>query len=122
MTSRNDGQMMELILSVARNDARIRAAIQDGSRSNPSVRKDIFQDFDVIYIVKSLRPFTKDHRWVDVFGKRMIMQMPEDMELYPPVIKILPNQICKEIFQVNFRKLLSIRCITTTIASKMGRK
>jgi len=84
MTSRNDQQMMELIIAVAQRDARIRAVIQDGSRSNPAVAKDIFQDFDIIYVVKSLRPFTKDHRWVDVFGERMIMQMPEDMELYPP--------------------------------------
>lgn len=84
MTSRNDGQMMELILTVARNNPWIRAVIQDGSRSNPSVSGDIFQDFDIIYIVKNLRPFTKDHRWVDVFGERMIMQMPEAMELYPP--------------------------------------
>lgn len=75
---------MELILHVARSNARIRAVIQDGSRSNPSVSGDIFQDFDIIYIVKSVRPFTRDHRWVDVFGERMIMQMPEDMELYPP--------------------------------------
>lgn len=75
---------MELILHVARSNARIRAVIQDGSRSNPSVSGDIFQDFDIIYIVKSIRPFTRDHRWVDVFGERMIMQMPEDMELYPP--------------------------------------
>lgn len=84
MTSRNDQQMMELIIAVAQRDARIRAVIQDGSRSNPAVAKDIFQDFDIIYVVKSLRPFTKDHSWVDVFGERMIMQMPEDMELYPP--------------------------------------
>lgn len=84
MTSRNDRQMMELIIAVAQRDARIRAVIQDGSRSNPAVAKDIFQDFDIIYVVKSLRPFAKDHSWVDVFGERMIMQMPEDMELYPP--------------------------------------
>lgn len=76
--------MMELILGVAQNDTRIRAVIQDGSRSNPSVSKDIFQDFDIIYIVKSLHPFKKDPTWIDVFGERMIMQLPEDMELYPP--------------------------------------
>ena len=84
MISRSDQQMMELILAVAQGDTQIRAVIQDGSRSNPSVPKDIFQDFDIIYIVKSLDSFKKDPRWIDVFGERMIMQMPEDMELYPP--------------------------------------
>ena len=76
--------MMELILGVAEKDTQIRAVIQDGSRSNPAVSKDIFQDFDIIYIVKSLLPFKENPGWIDVFGERMIMQMPEDMELYPP--------------------------------------
>lgn len=75
---------MELILGVAEKNAQIRAVIQDGSRSNPAVSRDIFQDFDIIYIVKSLLPFKENPGWIDVFGERMIMQMPEDMELYPP--------------------------------------
>ncbi len=84
MISRNDQQMMELILGVAEKDTQIRAVIQDGSRSNPALPKDIFQDFDIIYIVRSLLPFKENPGWIDVFGERMIMQMPEDMELYPP--------------------------------------
>ena len=75
---------MDLILGVAQKNTQIRAVIQDGSRSNPAVSKDIFQDFDIIYIVKSLLPFKENPGWIDVFGERMIMQMPEDMELYPP--------------------------------------
>ncbi|WP_353718887.1 aminoglycoside 6-adenylyltransferase [Dyadobacter sp. 676] len=84
MTSRSTFRMMELILEVARNDSRILAVLQDGSRSNPNIVPDIFQDFDIIYVVEDLAPFLRDHSWTDVFGERMIMQMPEDMELYPP--------------------------------------
>ncbi|MHA4741465.1 aminoglycoside 6-adenylyltransferase [Dyadobacter sp. MSC1_007] len=84
MKSRNALQMIELILDVARSDARILAVLQDGSRSNPNVVADIFQDFDIIYVVKDLSPFLEDHDWIDVFGERIITQMPEDMELYPP--------------------------------------
>lgn len=76
--------MMDLILGIARKDNRILAVLQDGSRSNPNVPLDIFQDFDIIYLVEDLEPFLLDHRWVDAFGERMIMQLPEDMELYPP--------------------------------------
>lgn len=75
--------MMELILEVA-TDPRILAVLQDGSRSNPNVTPDIFQDFDIIYVVAELSSFLKDHSWIDVFGERMIMQLPEAMELYPP--------------------------------------
>lgn len=84
MVSRSEKEMMALILDVAAKDARILAVLQDGSRSNPNVRKDIFQDYDIIYVVDSLEPFLEDHSWIDVFGERMILQMPEDMELYPP--------------------------------------
>ncbi|MCF0049001.1 aminoglycoside 6-adenylyltransferase [Dyadobacter sp. LJ53] len=84
MTSRSTLQMMDLILGIARKDSRVLAVLQDGSRSNPNVTADIFQDFDIIYIVEDLEPYLRDHSWVDVFGERMIMQLPEDMELYPP--------------------------------------
>ncbi|MGJ7033696.1 aminoglycoside 6-adenylyltransferase [Niabella hirudinis] len=75
--------MMELIMEVAK-DPRIRAVLQDGSRSNPDVTPDIFQDFDIIYVVEELAPFLNDHSWVDVFGEQLILQLPEAMELYPP--------------------------------------
>ncbi|NML40837.1 aminoglycoside 6-adenylyltransferase [Chitinophaga sp. G-6-1-13] len=84
MTSRSETEMMDLILGVAAKDPRILAVLQDGSRSNPNVTPDIFQDFDIIYVVEDLTPFLQDHSWVDVFGETMILQMPEDMELYPP--------------------------------------
>ncbi|WP_090391843.1 aminoglycoside 6-adenylyltransferase [Niabella drilacis] len=83
MISRSEAEMMELILEVAK-DPRIQAVLQDGSRSNPGVRPDIFQDFDIIYVVNELSSFLKDHNWVQVFGEQMILQLPEAMELYPP--------------------------------------
>ena len=84
MVSRSETQMRELIMDVAAKDQRILAVLQNGSRSNSNVTKDIFQDYDIIYVVKRLEPFLKDHDWIDVFGERMILQMPEEMELYPP--------------------------------------
>jgi len=85
MHSRSEVEMMDIILRVAENDPRVLAVLQDGSRSNPNVARDIFQDYDIIYVVQALDPFLKDHSWVEVFGEQMILQLPEDMELYPPV-------------------------------------
>ncbi|MGO4291761.1 aminoglycoside 6-adenylyltransferase [Chitinophaga sp. RAB17] len=84
MVSRSETEMMQLILEVAEREPLVLAVLQDGSRSNPNVTKDIFQDYDIIFVVENLDPFLQDHSWVDVFGERMILQMPEDMELYPP--------------------------------------
>lgn len=81
---RSEKEMLELILSTAKNDKRIRAVIMNGSRTNPNVKKDIFQDFDIIYIVEDIASFTSNHRWVELFGERIMMQMPEDKEVPPP--------------------------------------
>jgi len=84
MLSRNEQQMMQLIMEVATQDPRIRAVMLNGSRANPNVEKDIFQDYDIVYAVTDMDAYIQDPGWIDVFGERMILQQPEDMELYPP--------------------------------------
>jgi len=68
---------------VAEADERIRAVLLVGSRANPAVPKDIYQDYDIIYFVDDITPFYNNHAWVvERFGKPLIMQMPETMR-YP---------------------------------------
>jgi aminoglycoside 6-adenylyltransferase len=76
--------MMDLILSVARSDDRVRAVILNGSRANPNAKKDPFQDYDIVYLVTDIRSFKQDPDWIDVFGERMILQLPDDMGSPPP--------------------------------------
>lgn len=76
--------MLELIVSTAREDDRIRAVILNGSRANPNAPRDIFQDFDVVYIVTDVTPFKHNHDWIKRFGQLIILQMPEDMQDPPP--------------------------------------
>lgn len=80
---RSEKEMMDLIMNTAKEDERIRAVIMNGSRTNPNVKKDFFQDYDIVYIVTDVQSFTSDHSWVNRFGEIMIMQMPEDMVLLP---------------------------------------
>jgi aminoglycoside 6-adenylyltransferase len=81
VTVRTESEMLELILSKAKNDERIRAVIMNGSRANPNTKKDLFQDYDIVYLVNGMDTFTSDHTWVDYFGERVMMQMPEDKVL-----------------------------------------
>ncbi|HHX72106.1 MAG TPA: aminoglycoside 6-adenylyltransferase [Clostridiales bacterium] len=77
---RNEQEMMDLILGVAKADERIRAVILVGSRANPAVPKDIYQDYDITYFVEDIMPFYNNPAWVEeCFGKPLIMQMPETM-------------------------------------------
>ena len=72
--------MLELILGVARADERIRAVCQNGSRTNPHARKDLFCDYDIVYIVRETRPFYTDPHWIDRFGQRLYLQRPEEID------------------------------------------
>ncbi len=76
---RSEQEVITLILNIANADDRIRAVLLNGSRANPKAVKDIFQDFDIVYIVKEIDVFLRDHSWIDVFGERMILQLPDEM-------------------------------------------
>ena len=73
---RNEREMFDLILHVAKGDERVRGAWLNGSRANPNVPKDRWQDYDIVYLVKAMDSFLADHSWIDVFGERLMLQMP----------------------------------------------
>ena len=77
---RNENDMLKLIINVAANDDRVRAVILNGSRVNPKAPKDIFQDYDILYLVKDMDSFINNNHWIDIFGERIMMQMPEKMQ------------------------------------------
>ncbi len=77
---RDEREMLELIVGVARKDDRIRAVYMNGSRTNRKIGKDIFQDYDIVYVVRENRPFYEDTGWIDVFGKRLYMQRPDEVD------------------------------------------
>lgn len=81
---RSEQEMLDLIVNTARCDERIRVVIMNGSRANPNAPRDRFQDFDIVYFVTDVTPFRYNFEWIDRFGERMIMQMPEDMQDPPP--------------------------------------
>src|SRR5690349_14459949 len=81
---RTEQQMFDLILETARCDERIRAVIMNGSRANSNAPRDTFQDFDIVYVVTDVEPFTRNLEWIQRFGEMMILQMPEDMQDPPP--------------------------------------
>jgi aminoglycoside 6-adenylyltransferase len=81
---RTETEMLDLILNTARADERIRAVILNGSRANPIAHRDPFQDFDIVYVVTDMASFKSKPDWIDCFGERMILQLPDDMPDPPP--------------------------------------
>lgn len=81
---RTEQEMFDLILNFARQDERIRVVTMNGSRANPNIQPDKYQDFDIVYVVTEMESFLADDGWLDIFGKRIIMQKPDTMQLIPP--------------------------------------
>lgn len=77
---RSEKEMFDLILGVAKMDHRVRAVYMNGSRANPNVKKDIFQDYDIVYVVTETASFIKKEGWISIFGEPIIIQEPDKLD------------------------------------------
>lgn len=80
---RSEQEIMDLILEIAQKDDKIKAVYMNGSRTNPNVPKDIFQDYDIVYVVTDTKPYIEDKGWPDRFGEVWFMQYPDEGPYYP---------------------------------------
>lgn len=80
---RTEKEMMDLIINTAKQDERIRAVIMNGSRVSDTLNKDCFQDYDIVYFVNDFQYFVNNHSWIDVFGERIILEMPAYKDIEP---------------------------------------
>ena len=70
---KTETEMFDVILQTAKVQ-QVDAVAMSGSRTNPKAPKDVFQDYDVVYIVENLDGLIADLSWLDQFGKRIIEQ------------------------------------------------
>ena len=112
---RTEKEMYELILQTAINDDRIIAVTIGGSRVNKNVSKDIFQDYDICYVVNELEPFISDDNWFHRFGEILIMGKPPGKEGYCLCLMQFTdgNRIDLSIYP----KELSYRCIKSSLST-----
>ena len=75
---RTEKEMFDLILQIAKEDEGILGVYMNGSRTNVNVPKDIFQDYDVVYVVKDTKSYIENKSWIDNFGERLYMQYPDE--------------------------------------------
>lgn len=80
---RNEKEMYDMLLKIAQDDACIKAVYMNGSRTNKNVPKDIFQDYDVVYVVNETKPFIDDKEWINKFGDIWYMQYPDEHPDFP---------------------------------------
>ena len=82
---RSTEEMMEQILRVAAGEENVRAVWMSGSRANPDAPADPWQDYDIVFQVRDVKPYWDNDAWIEErFGKPALMQKPESMSLIPP--------------------------------------
>ena len=81
---RTEKEIYDLVLNFAFQDERIRIVTLEGSRTNVNIPNDYLHDYDFTFFVIVMGEFLKSDDWLSVFGNRIMMQKPEDMELFPP--------------------------------------
>ncbi len=81
---RNTEEMMSLFEAFALREERVRAMTLEGSRVNPGIKPDIYQDYDITFLVTDVESFRESDDWLSVFGECIFMQKPEAMSLFEP--------------------------------------
>jgi len=76
---RSPEEIKKLIIDFARSDERIRAVLLNGSRANSKISPDEYQDYDIVYVVDNIESFISDKGWTNVFGDKLIWQLPDEM-------------------------------------------
>lgn len=77
---RSEQEVFDLIKNIANNDERIRAVYMNGSRTNQNVPKDVFQDYDIVFVVTEISSFIKNANWINKFGDLLMVQEPDKLD------------------------------------------
>lgn len=80
---RSETDMYHLFMKIADADDRILAVYMNGSRTNVNAPKDIFQDYDIVFVVSETQSFIEDKDWIHRFGRILYMQYPDEHPNYP---------------------------------------
>lgn len=76
---RTEQEMFDLILQYAQQDENIRVVVLNGSRANPNIQGDFFQDFDIVFYARDPSALIRNQALILYFGEMMILQLPDEM-------------------------------------------
>ena len=80
---RNSTEIYSLLEKITWQDNRILALYMNGSRVNPNVMQDDFQDYDVVFVVTETSSFINDKKWINNFGNPFYFQLPDENPNFP---------------------------------------
>ena len=77
--------LFDKIVKLAIENENVRVVEMNGSRVNPYVTKDDFQDFDIVFYVRDVNMFKSSFDYESIFGRVLVKQTADDQRDYDPV-------------------------------------
>lgn len=74
---RSEKEIFDMIFKIAENDKNILAVYLNGSRTNPNVPKDKYQDYDIVFVVNNTLSFLNNNDFLKLFGEAAIISQPD---------------------------------------------
>lgn len=71
-------EFLDKVLEVAKNNPSVRLVVMNGSRVNPNIIPDRYQDYDIVFYVDNYQEFIKDLLFVNTFGEILVEQTNKD--------------------------------------------
>jgi aminoglycoside 6-adenylyltransferase len=69
---------LDKVLEVAKNNDSVRLVVMNGSRVNPNIIPDGYQDYDIVFYVDNYQEFIKDLSFVGKYGEILVEQTTKD--------------------------------------------
>ncbi|MBP1924676.1 aminoglycoside 6-adenylyltransferase [Sedimentibacter acidaminivorans] len=104
---RNESEMLDTIINVANVDENIKAVVLCGSRANNTVKKDIYQDYDIIFIVNETDKYVDSDYFRKCFGERVLLFRPD--KIYPELFE----NTCAYLMLFDDENRIDLRICTT---------
>jgi aminoglycoside 6-adenylyltransferase len=79
---KRDEILFDKIIKLATENVNVRVVEMNGSRANPYVSKDDFQDFDIVFYVQDVNMFKSDFDYEKIFGEVLVKQTADDQRDY----------------------------------------
>jgi aminoglycoside 6-adenylyltransferase len=70
--------ILDKLLDLANINNGIRIVVMNGSRVNPNIESDKYQDYDIVFYVNNYQEFIKDFSFIDSLGEVLVKQTSLD--------------------------------------------
>jgi aminoglycoside 6-adenylyltransferase len=69
----SESEVLQSLITWSKQQESVRAVLLTSSRTTPNAPLDRFSDYDIVLVVRDIRPFFHDRSWLKDFGKVLVV-------------------------------------------------